>query len=54
MYQSNPIVATNPGTKNVHRPNLPPAQGQGNPPNDADRSHIRGAAKSTEPTKETR
>ncbi len=54
MYQSNPVVSTNPGTKNVHRPNLPPAQGQGNPPNDNSRAHIKGPASSDAPTKETR
>jgi hypothetical protein len=43
----------NPTVENVHRPNLRPESGQGNPPNDADRSHIKGAAASTKPPRKS-
>jgi hypothetical protein len=45
---SNTKGKVNPTVSQVHRPNLPQAQGK---PNDANRSHIQGPAKSTERAK---
>jgi hypothetical protein len=42
----------NPTVENIHRPNLRPASGQGNPPNDVDRSFIKsGPQKNPKPAK---